>query len=265
MVGSGVIDLGNIGVIPSNLAPSKSCLVNYGYKSSFSHQQESAKPGHYSVLLLDPNIRVELTATQLVAFHKYTWLSSSSQRYVYFNVSHALDPHACKAANVSIDVKNREVSGWMLNSGSLTSRFGGLDVFFVAKFGESFSGWGVWENEDILANATSGSNPLLGAYLNFPPSSSPLEFVVGISMISVEQARKNIQNQVGNNSFEAVKRQTQDKWEEMLSIVQVSGGTLNDFIKFYSFLYHSFQAPTNYSYPSSPLKLFQLSSWQKKK
>ena len=108
MVGSGALDLGNIGeffkglilkfqffsfligVMPTNRKPTSKDLVDYGFKSIFSHQEESSSPGYYSVLLLDSNVKAEMTATQLCAFHKYSWLNEMDSRFVTFNISTAL-------------------------------------------------------------------------------------------------------------------------------------------------------------------------------
>jgi putative alpha-1,2-mannosidase len=65
MVGSGALDYGNVGIMATNTEPTSYLVTDYNFRSSFSHDDEEAKPGYYRVLLYDPNVMVELTRSAL--------------------------------------------------------------------------------------------------------------------------------------------------------------------------------------------------------
>ena len=85
MVGSGVTDYGTIGVMPMNRIPSSSDVTDYGFRSRFSHSEESASPGYYRVFLEDPQVDIELTSTERVGVHKYKY-APNSKKVVLFDI-----------------------------------------------------------------------------------------------------------------------------------------------------------------------------------
>lgn len=259
MVGSGIVDLGTIGVMPLARLPTVADITLEGYASTFSHANESGSPGYYSVFLQTPAVRVEVTATEQAAVHRYTYSGPTSPRVVLFPISHAIEAAAAAQAEIFVNTKGNEVHGWMLLKGGLSGRFGGYKSFFSAKFSSPFTSYGTWSGSSLSAGTTktngtkpSGSAVLnLGAYIAVGSGSSPLEFTIGISSISVDQARLNIAKQVGNpaRSFSAVWAETQQIWESQLSriSIQTSTSPQEELIKFYSALYHTLAAPTLFS------------------
>eukprot|EP01125_Pyxidicula_operculata_P000675 TRINITY_DN10657_c0_g1_i1.p1 TRINITY_DN10657_c0_g1~~TRINITY_DN10657_c0_g1_i1.p1 ORF type:complete len:753 (+),score=147.90 TRINITY_DN10657_c0_g1_i1:14-2272(+) len=256
LVGAGVIDLGTIGVMPIARTPTSSDVNNYGFRSDFTHTNEKAKPGYYSVLLETSGILVELTATSHTGYHRYTYYGDNAQKVVLFPVSHTLQTGACKFANVSIDTENNEVSGMVIMTGSLSGRFGGFYSYFVARFPSiySFIDYGTWSDTTVsskstFANGTNNdSNPsAIGAYVEVSSSSSTIEFVVGVSAISIDQARQNINNDVQSASFDDVLQASQTIWTQALSKVNVVGGSYEDNVKFYTALYRTMSSPTQYN------------------
>lgn len=251
MVGAGVADLGNIGVMPTSAALSNKLVTNYGFRSRFSHDHESASPGYYSVLLLDPGVLVELTATLQGAVHRYSF-PASGERNVLFYISHTVADKACVASSVEVDVTNQLVTGWILNAGGLSGRSpaGGLKQYFVARFNESFVGSGTWSSGTLSANTANATGTDVGAYVSFGSAVRGVELYVGISIISIEQAAVNLLSQIPpGTSFDEVLAWAQADWVALLGRLQVSDASAarSDLVMLYTAFYHSHLAPTTYS------------------
>ncbi|KAH3743641.1 alpha1,2-mannosidase subfamily protein [Pelomyxa schiedti] len=250
-VGAGIIDYGTIGVMPMNHIPTSDDLLAFGFHSNFSHATETVEAGYYAVTLETPNVRAELTASDYVGVHRYTFLSdASTEKVILFDTAYTLRTlSGCADASTTIDVKNNEISGWVLEMGELSERFGGFTTYFVATFSSKFTSHGVWDGFMIRPFETTSSGcgreqfNSTGAYVAF--SSSIVEVYVGISSISVEQARTNLQ-QVQNMNFDQVRSQTQELWQDKLNEIEIEGNETNK-VKFYTALYHTLLAPTTFS------------------
>jgi predicted alpha-1,2-mannosidase len=257
MVGSGVVDLGTIGVMPLSRIPTVEDITLEGYASTFSHANETGAPGYYSVFLQTPSVKVEVTATEQVAVHRYTYPSSGTPRVVLFPVSYAIDASAAAQGEVFVNTKANEVHGWMLLKGSLSARFGGYKSYFSAKFPVGFTAFGTWNGNALKPNSNkqngtkTGDLLNIGAYVAVGSGTAPLEFTVGLSSISVAQARQNIASQVGNpaRAFSSVLAETQQLWESQLSRITIQSTTApaDEMSKFYTALYHTLAAPTLFS------------------
>jgi hypothetical protein len=70
-----------------------------------------------------------LTATQHVAVHRYTFPSSSGNRFIYLDASYTLDSKACSNATVQVSASTQQITGWVINAGSLSARFGGYKLY----------------------------------------------------------------------------------------------------------------------------------------
>jgi len=246
--------------MPYNKAsPGPEDIWAYAFRSAFSHSKERSSPGYYNVFLEDPSVNVEITATENAGLHRYTWKDPGSQKSILFPVSHsvAILPNGCKGGNVTVDFVKQEVHGYMILSGGLTGRIGGYYSYFVARFNTSFTTGGVWKGGEVYPgngitkiNTTDPGNLMningIGAYVAFNTQYA-VEVNLGISSISIDQARINIINQIGSRSFTAVLAETESEWDKLLSLVQVTGGTNDNNIKFYSALYRMSTVPSSFS------------------
>ncbi len=122
---------------------------------------------------------------------------------------------------------------------------------------EYFEGIGValvrlkWDHVEPRGELRSGfcraEGKRVGAYLDFGHLSKPLVVRVGISFVSVEQARRYVQREAPpQTSFNAVREATRALWDSTLGIIQVEGGTRDQKVKFYTALYRYFTVPVNY-------------------
>ncbi len=215
--GTGVADLCDVLLMPMHGTFSTEPGV---YRSRFSHADEQAHAGYYRVLL-GSGIGVELTATPRCGMHRYSMPAGSD-------------------AFIVLDLRHRD----KLLRSSITA---GGDAEIT---GERRSGsWAVDQRLFFCIRASrpctllAGSSDSSKAVLSVGSSDEPLILKVGISAVSVEGARKNLDAEVPGWDFDAVRKQAEAAWNEKLGRIQVSGGTPEQQRIFYTALYHCYVAP----------------------
>jgi len=208
------------------------------YKSSFSHQGEEAKPGYHKVILEDYDIRVELTSTSRVGFHRYTF-PSSSRSAILFDLGAPLGPGAVDSC-YAVRVNDHEIAGFSLMSAT-RRRPKPTYVFFVARFNKPFSSFSGWKEGNLLPGSfseVSGENA--GTYVEFnTEAGEEILMKVGISYTGIKGARKNLNSEIPHWDFDKIKEASFEKWNNMLSRISVKGGTRKQRVKFYTDLWHA--------------------------
>ncbi len=202
-----------------------------GYASKFSHANEKAEPGYYSVLLDDDGIFAELTATKRVGFHRYTF-PSSTQANVILDLGwrdKVLDFEWKKIGNTRVEGFRRS-SSWAKDQA----------VYFVAEFSKPF-------NENLFDRITilPGENgPSKSASFQFKTTAREQVLLkVAISYVSIEGARKNLEAELPHWDFDKVRADARSAWNKELSKIEVSGGTDEQTTNFYTALYHTMIHP----------------------
>jgi predicted alpha-1,2-mannosidase len=247
--GTGVADLFDVLLMPATgeirSVAGDAKKPGSGFRSAFSHQDETAKPGYYQVKLKDYDINAELTATEHVGLQRYTFPANTSG-HVMIDLDHSLDKSrsywSCKIIGAEIRVVNdRTVEGYRILTGWAKLR----KVYFRAEFSQPivssvlFSGRRGNENTSII----NGTN--IKAALNFDTrSKSQLLVKVALSPVSIENARENMKAELPGWDFEGVVKQTSEKWEKELGKMIIEGTPLQKQI-FYTGLYHAFTQPNN--------------------
>jgi len=205
-----------------------------GYASRFNHENEKASPGFYSTYLDDYGIQVELTATKRAGFHKYRF-PASKQSNIIIDLQHR-DPVIESWLNV---VSDTEIEGYRRSSSWAKDQ----RLYFVAKFSKPFVKYGVAENDSLIAGKRAeGLN--VKAFVRYKTKANEEILVkVGISAVSVEGARKNLNADIPHWNFNQIKRNAENDWNRELSRIIVEGGTEAQKRTFYTALYHAFLAP----------------------
>lgn len=211
-------------------------------KQSFSHEDEEAHAGYYSVLL-GSDIRAELTATSLIGAHKYTFPKGENGYLVLDLVS--LKRNQMKGASLSL-VSDTEVCGHQVTNGWVANQH----VYFYAQFSSP-----IQDAELYLDGALNEAKAIEGdsvrGILSFGEISAPLEIFVGISQTSIEAAKENLQSELKrvtkNQTFDEVRSSCEQEWNTELSKVLIPKGNPNDLKTFYTALYHAFLTPTRVS------------------
>ena len=213
--GTGATDGGHFLVIPATkaLSPDKH---NEAIRYRYSHRNEVAFPGYYALLLPRQNIFAELTATERVGIHRYTY-DGDVEPHLYIDVSNATGDAGSRETSVRILPEQQEVEGSVLTFGSFAGRFGGIKVYFVARFDRRFKSYDYW-NKD---------GEQLGVDLEF--DSGDPETVIGlklaISHVSIENARANLEAEAGGKQFDELLTSAQQAWEEKLALIRIEGAS----------------------------------------
>ena len=244
LAGTGAQDGGHFLFMPTITPPNEIDFDN-DYYLTFSHSQESAFPGYYSVNFDDEGILAEMTATERTGVHRYTF-TKQSNRNLLINVTNALADKRAEEGYVKIFPERQEIVGSVRTFGSFAGRYGGIKVYFAALFDKPFSSYGIWDGSKFVDNLKNASSNSIIVNLGFGPKShdQSINVKVGLSHVSVENARLNLESEVGNKSFDDIEMEAIEKWEEKLSLIKIKGSTEKDKIIFYSSLYRSFQMPT---------------------
>jgi len=227
------------------------------YASTFSHKTEKASPGYYAVTLDDHKVRAELTATAHAGVHRYTFPASTEARVV-LDLGHSLGESKDGAVEV---VDSRTIQGHavylvhpvvyhaLIRDELETSL---SKVYFYARFNKPFTRHGTWSYADGKRTASKGAKKAkgqqIGAWAGFSTAAGDkIEVRIGISLVSTAQAKRNLEAEVGESTFDAVASAARRAWNCRLNRVQVEGGPDDERTVFYTALYHPLMAPADYS------------------
>ncbi len=188
----------------------------HGYASSFSHEEEHATPGFYSVFLKDPKVAVELTATARSGFHKYTFPATTAA-HIILDLDHNVGNDTIEA---SVHFENSNtISGYRFSNG-----WGGRRaIYFVMQFSKPFAGYGIERDDERAAATVSQTHgQKIKAFMNYSTTANETILVkVGISGTGIEGARKNLAAEIPEWDFDAVHAASVAQWSKLFSAVQI--------------------------------------------
>lgn len=231
--GVGCSDLGNIVLMPT-VGDIKT--KPEAYKSAYSNEQATA--GYYSTVLQAGNIMAEMTATTHTGISKYTFPAGTENANILIDASITQNKLYMPAPGHVKIVANDEVEGWTESGHFCGAPNQVQKVYFVAKLSQKADKKGTW-NGDSLSTITQQSGKSVGAYLCFNAKQGLTVYVkVGISYVSMENARLNLNAEQQGFNFDAVRTKAKNLWNEALSRVEVEGGTKAQRVMFYTGLYH---------------------------
>ncbi|HEV3470900.1 MAG TPA: GH92 family glycosyl hydrolase [Pyrinomonadaceae bacterium] len=212
-------------------------------------EDERAEPGYYAVRLTGPDVLAELTATRLVAVHRYTFpetarahllVDAGSVVFTGGGAGRRQRPIASRARVVApdrLEGMGSFIGGW--NPSPYT-------LYFAARFSRPSDASGTWRGAEVYPGARSvaGEQTGAGAYLSFDAARGlQVEVKIGLSFVSVEKARENIERETRGAGFEEVRRRAAREWEQVLSNIEVEGGSGEERRIFYTALYRSHYMP----------------------
>ncbi|MCK8520984.1 GH92 family glycosyl hydrolase [Aquimarina sp. D1M17] len=244
--GTGIGDLTDIRVMPINKKVDLSLPVksrdDIPYISKYSHANEKANPGYYSVFLEDFGIKAELTADLRTAFHRYTFNDGDDQSLI-LDLGYTVNWDKTVDSKITIEDKYT-VSGFRHSTGWAKNQ----KVYYVLQFSKSINGYDLYKGNTKVEKSNTVRDTATSVQLFFNEViKNQLEVKVGISSVSVENAKRNISEHKNNFEFDSVKERSETSWENVLSRITVD--TEVDSLKtiFYTALYHSQIAPVTYS------------------
>lgn len=238
--GTGALDYGDILLMPTAGEIHLNALgpdgqTSGGYASAFSHRNERARPGFYSVMLDDEGIFAELTTTDRVGLHRYTY-PPDRQANIILDLTHrdrVLD------SGLKI-VGDRRIEGFRRSRAWAEDQV----VYFVAEFSRPFTSFGIEREGTLRPGLRDAAGKAIKAFFSFAPErGGPVLVKVALSAVGVEGATKNLDAELNDWNFERVRLEADTVWARELKKIEVSGGSDAELKNFYTSLYHTMLAP----------------------
>ena len=197
-----------------------------GYKSKFSHDKEIAEPGYYKVHLDDTNIDVELTVSRRSGIHKYSF-NETQQDYIILYLEHRdqLLAHQIEQISPTVIQGFRHSKAWATNQ----------KLFFYIEL-----------SHEVLLQYPASKNPTKTAMSIHNPKNEHVYVKIGISAVDIEGAKKNLYEEIGDKTFNEVKKVAQETWENQLEKIVIEDKNKDNKVNFYTAMYHAMIAPNLY-------------------
>lgn len=257
--GTGHADLGDFLIMPTvgklKLNPGIAENTETGYRSKFSHNKEIAQANYYNVFLEDYNINAELTTTERVGFHQYTF-PKSTESHIIFDLKSGIYNYDGKNVWTVVRVVNDTlVTGYRQTNGWARTRI----VYFAMTFSKPFKKYGrksydkeqvykgFWRKFNQNENFADLAGRDMTMYFDFDTEKyEKIKIKFAISPVSQANALQNLQVEIPHWDFESVKNKGKDIWNKELSKIDVETLYEDDKVNFYTSMYHTFLGPTVY-------------------
>ena len=236
--GTGASDLIDIALFPTSGSATR---------AAFSHEAEWAAPGYYGVVLADEDIRAEMTATDRCAIHRYTFPAEADSLNLWIDLDHSAQKGSWNRRIINSQIRQTApdvVEGYRVITGWAKLR----KVYFSIKFNRpvefvALSDGGRVYLRDIpkVINGTE-----LKARVHALGDGKVLSCAVGISPVSIANARLNRQAEVPDMDFAKACAAAKAKWDDMLGVI-VAEGADEDLTTFYTAIYHALFQPNLFS------------------
>lgn len=257
--GTGHSDLGDFLIMPTQgtlqLNPGTATDPKSGYRSVFSHQNETAEAGYYKVKLDDHNILAELTTSKRVGMHQYTFPQSAAS-HIIFDLMAGIYQYPEKNVWTYIRVVNDTlVTGYRQTNGWARTR----TVYFALSFSKPFKKYGqrqyddkqsyrgFWRKFDQTENFPEIAGKNIRMYFDFDTQEQEqIKLKFALSPVSQKNALENMQAEIPHWDFEQVKKEAQAEWNKELNKIVITASE-EDKVNFYTSMYHTFITPTVYN------------------
>ena len=235
------------------IKPGKEDEPDIGYRSRFSHENEHAKPGYYSVFLDDYGIKAEITSTIRAGFQRYTFPESDDARILIdlkIPTEYKYEIFGGKITKVS----DKEIQGFVNQQSLRKANYNEYTIYFVIRFDKPFESFNGWIREDIKRDTNKVhllfGHEDLGAFVNFSTEEGKsIQMQSGVSLVSVKQARLNLETEMNGFKwdFDKAVKDSQKEWNDLLGTIKVEGGSESDKKKFYTNMYRAYSSRTTWS------------------
>jgi predicted alpha-1,2-mannosidase len=240
--GTGIGDLGDILMMPTTgaikLTKGKVQSLESGYASMYSHSEEKVRPGYYAVALQRYGINVELTATERVGFHRYTF-PQTEEAHIVIDLKEGIGWDGPVETHLEY-VNDSTIAGYRYSKGWAEDQ----RIFFTAVFSIPVQKLTLAEDETVLPGASSTGQRTKGVITFAAKKGEQVLVKVGISPVSMQNALLNIQREIPHWNFDRVVSEADQTWNKALNTVQVSADNESRLRTFYTALYHTMIAPS---------------------
>jgi predicted alpha-1,2-mannosidase len=246
--GTGIPDLGDILIMPFTGAirtePGSQAHPDSGYSSRYDHRHEIARPAYYSVWLTDHHVRVEITATERVAYHRYHFPADRPGHIIIDLLQGNFDA-GWQHPKVSAELRRVDDStllGWRNSSQWAQDR----RIYFAIRSSIPLKDFTLIDG-DRPTGATELQADSVKGLISFRRQQESVSLKIGVSNVSSEAALANIDAEIPGWDFDAIVRQGNRKWEAALKKIAVEPADPDQKKVFYTALYHTMIAPALYN------------------
>jgi len=240
------------------LMPTTGAVETDHLKYGSTYSNEIAKAGYYSTEIEKYHIKAEFTTSTRVGVSKFTFPKGESNILLNLGLGLTNEQGALVQVVSSTEIEGmRSVGSFCYNSPEAA-----YPVYFVAKFSKPAANFGVWKKpatykgveaqwmgyngKTRLMNASTKMvvGDSIGTYFSYKfDKTETVEVKIGVSYVSIENARENLEQETSNKTFNDVYKETHNEWNELLSRIKVEGGSKDDKTVFYTALYHTLIHP----------------------
>lgn len=257
--GTGHSDLGDFSIMPTTgklqLNPGTEERPETGYRSVYSHANETAEPGYYKVQLDDHSIQAELTTSTRTGFHQYTF-PKTDEAHIILDLMAGIYNYEDKNVWTFVRVENDTlITGYRQTNGWSRTR----TVYFAMSFSKPFKQYGAqdyskkqvyrgfWRKFDQSKNHPDLAGKQLRMYFDFVTTEGEkVKIKFALSPVSTRNALLNMQEEIPHWNFEKTKAEVQNIWNKELNKIQVQTLNEEDKVNFYTAMYHAALMPTVY-------------------
>lgn len=224
-----------------------------------TYVDEVAKPGYYATTYEQFNVRAEATATDRASVERYTF-NEGGKANIIVDLGTALSN---ESGAMLRQVSATEIEGMRLLGTFCYTNQAVFPVYFVVRISQFANNINYWKLQPEMTGveaAWSGDSGQYKIYENYSREimgddigiifslgevepGTEVEVRVGISYVSIENARRNLEAEVGTKSFDKVRSEAHNKWREALGRIRIEGGSEDDHTIFYTALYHALLHP----------------------
>ncbi|MEU0126398.1 MULTISPECIES: GH92 family glycosyl hydrolase [unclassified Streptomyces] len=212
---------------------------NAAYAAEFSHDDEKASPGTYTVGL-KTGIKAELSATERTGVQRYTF-PATDKANVLINAGQSLH----KTVNTKVEILDSRTVRTAITGSGFCQDTKPYTVYTITRFDRPFATSGTWKGEKVTegSKTSAAGDERNGAFLRFDTTKDrSVEATTAISYVDAKGAALNLRAE-GGRPYDRVARAAQSAWEDRLGEVRAQGGSETLRRTFYSSLYRSFLAP----------------------
>lgn len=239
--GTGIGDLGDVLITPFTgelkTSPGTQKDPLSGYASLYSHNDETAQAGYYAVTMKRYGILAELTASERVAMHQYTF-PEAEQAHIAINLVMGIGWD--KPVNTFLKkIDDETYVGYRFSSGWAVDQ----RLFFAIKVSKPISKLELFDKGKPVSG-DSAKGPAVVGVLSFQAKKGEKVLLkVGISPVSESNALKNIEKEIHDWDFKKVAQNARTAWNKELGRIEVKSKNESDLRTFYTAMYHAFTHP----------------------
>ncbi len=239
--GTGIGDLGDVLITPYTgdikVTPGTVEDPLSGYASKYTHNNETAKAGYYSVDLLTYDIKAEITATERTAFHKYTFPEDKNSR-IAINLDLGIGWDRPVKSKLTL-LNDSTIVGYRFSTGWAKDQ----RLYYAIRISKSIEDLKLFRIDKQLKGTSAESDSLM-AVLSFPTKAMDKVMIkVGISPVSETNAINNIDVENPDWDFDGIVAKAQAKWDDELSRIIIDTNSKEQLRTFYTAMYHAYTAP----------------------